>query len=304
MRMLNLRNRALKVTGLAVLAAAWLSLPLVYAQEKAAAANNINKEDTTENVPTLEDMQAMAKDLEQPKSQPAQPVAAAAPAEAAQRAKPEPIGLLQGFDPLKYTLGPDDVVEIEVMRHPEFSGSYPIDQEGKLQYKFVGDMKVVGLTKFQLEEKIREIISKYVISPEVNVNVAEFRSKVFYVLGEVGSPGKYYMRSENISVRDAVVMAGLPTQAAAMRKSRIITPDDRGGKVRNVDVYGLLYDGDLSKNLVMKPGDFLYVPSTVMAKVFRVISPASSAVATAVSPVGSIADAQGNSNNLRNNNNR
>ena len=37
------------------------------------------------------------------------------------------------FDPMQFTLGPDDTVEISVMRHPEFSGSYPINQEGKLQ---------------------------------------------------------------------------------------------------------------------------------------------------------------------------
>ena len=208
------------------------------------------------------------------------------------------------FDPLKYTLGPDDVVEISVMRHPEFTGTYPIDQEGKLQYKFVGDIHVTGMTKVQLEDKIREVISKFIIAPDVNVTITEYKSKVFYVIGDVGAPGKYYMRSENIPVRDAVVMAGLPTQAAAMRKCRIITPDEQGGKVKNVDIYALLYAGDLKKNLLLYPGDFLYVPSTVMAKVFRVISPASAAVATVVSPVSSVATAQtdtpvarGNTNN-------
>jgi len=59
----------------------------------------------------------------------------------------------KGFDPLKYTLGPDDAVEISVMRHPEFSGVYPINKEGKLQYKFVGDIEVNDLTKAQLEQK-------------------------------------------------------------------------------------------------------------------------------------------------------
>jgi polysaccharide export outer membrane protein len=154
------------------------------------------------------------------------------------------------------------------------------------------------MTKCQLEEKIREIISKFVISPEINVTITEYKSKVFYVLGEVGTPGKYYMRSETITVRDAVVMAGLPTQAAAMRKARIITPDQQGGKVQPVDVYGLLYGGDLKKNLLLHPGDFLYVPSTVMAKVFRVISPVSNAVGTAVSPATSASQGKTSSEDL------
>jgi len=49
------------------------------------------------------------------------------------------------FDPTKYTLGPDDKIEIAIQRHPEFSGVYPVNLEGKIQYKFVGDIEVSGL---------------------------------------------------------------------------------------------------------------------------------------------------------------
>lgn len=188
------------------------------------------------------------------------------------------------FDPMTYTLGPDDMVDIMVLRHPEFSGSYPINQEGKVQYKFVGDIEVNGLTKAQLEQKVRDIISTYVISPEVDVTITAYRSKVFYVLGEVGAPGKYYMRSESIPVREAVFEAGLPTHAAAMRKCQLITPAAEGKvKVKPVDLYSILYTGNLRKNITMQPGDVLYIPSTVMAKVIRVINPVSSAIGVTAS---------------------
>lgn len=197
------------------------------------------------------------------------------------------------FDPLKYKLGPDDVVEITVMRHPEFSGIYPINLEGKIQYKFVGDIDVNGLTKLELEGKIKEVISNYLISPEVNVTVLEYKSKVIYVLGEVGQPGKYYMRSETIPIREAVVQAGLPTLSAAMRKCRIVTPDKNGRvKTRAVDLYSVLYGGNLKYNLDMYPGDVLYVPSTVMAKIVRMINPVTSAV-------GVTAAAPGEASNLK-----
>lgn len=188
------------------------------------------------------------------------------------------------FDPLTYTLGPDDVVEIAVMRHPEFSGTYPVNQEGKIQYKFVGDMDVSGMTKAELENRLKQAISTYVNSPEVNVTVMEYRSKYFYVLGEVGAPGKYYMRSEKMPVREAVFEAGLPTTAAAMRKCRLISPSFKGkGKVRKVDLYSVLYAGNLKKNIMMQPGDVLYVPSTVMAKLIRVISPITTTAGVAAS---------------------
>ncbi len=48
-----------------------------------------------------------------------------------------------------YTLGPDDVIDIVVMRHPEVSGQYTINKEGKIQYEFAGDVTLAGLTKDQ-----------------------------------------------------------------------------------------------------------------------------------------------------------
>ena len=51
---------------------------------------------------------------------------------------------------MKYTLGPDDVIEIDVRRHPEFSGQYPVNSEGKIEYKFIGDVLVAGLPKVHL----------------------------------------------------------------------------------------------------------------------------------------------------------
>ena len=204
------------------------------------------------------------------------------------------------FDPLTYTLGPDDAIEISVMRHPEFSGTYPVNQEGKIQYKFVGDMEVNGLTKAQLEQRIRDVLSTYVKNPEVNVTVTDYRSKYFYVLGEVGSPGKYYMRSETMSVREAVFEAGLPTVSAAMRKCRLISPSFRGnGKVRSVDLYSVLYGGNLKKNINMHPGDVLYVPATVMAKIIRVINPVTTTVGLASSGPDSAATGRAATETLR-----
>lgn len=183
------------------------------------------------------------------------------------------------LESMKYTLGPEDIIEIYVQRHPEFSGTFPISTDGKLQYKFVGDIDVNGLTKKELEEKIKKIISNYVINPEVNVTLLEYRSKVIYVLGEVTTPGKYYMRADRITVREAIVTAGLPALTAAMRRCRLITPAKNGKvKTRTVDLYTVLYGGDLRRNLEMQPGDVLYVPATIMAKVIRVISPVTATV--------------------------
>jgi len=182
----------------------------------------------------------------------------------------------------KYTLGPDDVIEIDVRRHPEFSGKYKVTAEGKIEYKFIGDVFVGGLTKFELQERLQTILSDYIIEPEVNVQILEYLSKVFYVIGEVNRPGKYYMRGNSILILEAITQAGLPNQASATRKCRLITPNAKGtNNIIYVNVYELLYAGNLKYNLSMKPGDVLYVPSTVMAKVIQIIRPVTDTVSSA-----------------------
>ena len=183
---------------------------------------------------------------------------------------------------VKYTLGPNDVIAIDVRRHPEFSGQYKVNSEGKIEYKYVGDIIVSGLTKKQLNERLTKLLSEYIIEPDINIQIVAYLSKVFYVVGDVNHPGKFYMRGDAIKVREALVQAGLPNQAAAMRRCRIITPDEAGKEnYIDVNVYRLLYEGDLKENKIMKPGDVLYVPATIMAKIIRVIAPVTSAVGEA-----------------------
>lgn len=190
---------------------------------------------------------------------------------------------LTPIEAMKYTLGPDDIIEIEVRRHPEFSGQYPVNSEGRIEYKFVGDVVVSGLTKAQLQEKLVLTLSEYIIEPDVNVRILSYLSKVFYVVGEVNNPGKFYMKGNSITVREALVQAGLPvTGSAAMRKCRLVTPNAKGrNNYKYVNAYDLLFGGDLRQNVDMKPGDVLYVPSSIVAKIVRIISPVTNAVSSA-----------------------
>jgi polysaccharide export outer membrane protein len=175
---------------------------------------------------------------------------------------------------IKYTLGPNDIIEIEVRRHPEFSGQYIINSEGKIEYKFIGDIVVTGLTKNELKERLTEILSEFLIEPEIDVAIVAYLSKVFYVVGDVHRPGKFYMRGNTVMVREAIMQSGLPTDAAAMRRCRLITPSQTSANnYVEVDIFSLLYEGNLKQNLEMQPGDVLYIPATFIAKMIRVVSP-------------------------------
>ena len=125
-----------------------------------------------------------------------------------------------------YTLGPDDVINIIVMRHPEVSGEYTINKQGKIQYEFAGDVTLAGFTKEQAIDVLAQKLSIYIIKPEISFKITGYNSKIVYVVGEVARPGRIPMHGDTITVRDALLEAGLPLiGSAATDSASIFTPD-------------------------------------------------------------------------------
>ena len=128
----------------------------------------------------------------------------------------------------KYTLGPDDVIGIVVMRHPEVSGQYTINQEGKIHMNLPEMLILAGFTKDQAIKILTKTLSIYIIKPEITFKIIGYNSKVVYVVGEMGRPGKIPMHGDTITVRDALLEAGLPL----MGRPRPIACLDLPGCVR------------------------------------------------------------------------
>ena len=85
--------------------------------------------------------------------------------------------------------------------------------------------------------------------PEVSIAITDYKSKNVYILGEVAQPGKYPMKGDVISLRDAIVAAGLPTREAALRRVHIIKYNSGKTAYRKIDLFRLLYKGKLKYNI-------------------------------------------------------
>jgi polysaccharide export outer membrane protein len=189
----------------------------------------------------------------------------------------------------KYTLGPSDIIDVLVARHPEVGGRYTLNTEGKIQLEFVGDVSLSGLTKEGAADLLTKHLAKYIIKPEVIVKIFEYNSKVVYIVGEVGTPGKVFMRGDTITVREALLNAGLPQLTAATEAAILFTPSEDGKVVsKKVNVFELLYKGDLRQNYVMRPGDSLYLPPTLWAKVARFLNPVTQPIGQAAGSAAAI----------------
>lgn len=200
-----------------------------------------------------------------------------------------PAKLVAGEQNSRYTLGPADVIAVTVLRHPEVSGLYTLNSEGKIQFEFVGDQSLNGLTKEEAAAALAKSLEAYIVHPDITVKIMEYNSKVVYVVGEVGAPGKIYMRGDTITVRDALLAAGLPQLTASTDNATMFTPSDNGKVVsKRVNVYALLYKGDLRENYIMKPGDTIYLPPTLWAKIGRLMNPITQPVGSAAGSAAAV----------------
>ncbi len=165
-----------------------------------------------------------------------------------------------------YTLGRGDVIRLIVRGQPEFSGDFVIGPDGRIQYSYLGDLPAAGQTKEEFSAALTKELEQYVRVPEVSVTIIGYHSKAIYILGGVGSPGKYFLSGDTIRLRDAIFGAGLPTRAASFRHVYIIEPDLQKPTYQVVNLYEVLYKGRMEDNIELHSGNIVVVPTTVLSE--------------------------------------
>lgn len=160
-----------------------------------------------------------------------------------------------------YRLGPRDVVRVTVYNNPDLTTEAQLDAHGKIVFPLIGPIDLGGLEKGAAESKITNALVKgsYVKEPQVNLFVAQFRSRQVSILGHVQKPG-YYALDALSRLADVLALAGgINTTGADL--VTVIKNDAAGGQTRvEVDSNRMLREGDLKQNLVIEDGDVIYVP--------------------------------------------
>ncbi|MDB5193829.1 MAG: sugar transporter [Segetibacter sp.] len=119
---------------------------------------------------------------------------------------------------------PDDMLEIKIAGANEATtalfntyssvvgsetGSKPagyiIDSRGEIEFPIIGKVKASGLTKEEFSEKLKKLVAKYLKDPLVSVRFTNFR---FTVLGEVKAPGSFSLPNEQVTILQALGLAG------------------------------------------------------------------------------------------------
>ncbi|HXV36763.1 MAG TPA: SLBB domain-containing protein, partial [Myxococcota bacterium] len=128
----------------------------------------------------------------------------------------------------------------------------------------IGEVEAGGRTIPEISSEIEERIARYKRGPVVDVSLLAAASTDITVLGEVAAPSTFPLVRET-RVLDAIGQVGGLTNFSWSSRIRVIRERDGKAEVVRVD-FSEIRDGDMTSNVVLLPGDFIYVPPTLWAR--------------------------------------
>lgn len=183
-----------------------------------------------------------------------------------------------------YVIGRDDILDITVWQSPDLTKSLAVQSDGTIDYPLIGNLPAAGLTPADLQKTIQERLSQgFVKDPKVSVSIKEYNSKKILVFGEVGKPGLFKIKGPVPVLELLFMVGGAKPDAKRMTVIRPTSPSsstfdasqfttspvyseqkaaaDNSAQTIKVDLIALLSKGDLSQNVLIVPGDTIYVAS-------------------------------------------
>jgi len=165
-----------------------------------------------------------------------------------------PLDLLQV--PSDYIIGAGDGLQVRIWGQLEADLRVTVDRSGQIYLPRVGPISVAGVHYGELEQYLKNEVSKMFRNFNLTATVARLRSIQVLVVGNARYPGTYTISSLSTLV-NAIFVSGGSTPQGSLRHIQVRRD---GTTVTDFDFYDLLIKGDKSKDVRLQPGDVLYIP--------------------------------------------
>lgn len=133
------------------------------------------------------------------------------------------------------TLDPEASAPFNLFRGAEEGGiraeqvNYLVDKNGEIDFPVIGKIKIEGLSPSETRMLLREKLKDYLKDPIINIRIRNF---TVTVLGAVNRPGTYPVNGEQITIMEALGMAG-DINIKGRRDNVMVIRDFDGTKVYN-----------------------------------------------------------------------
>lgn len=191
---------------------------------------------------------------------------AAAQAPGAQQPPPADPPVVRA-DAKAYVAGPGDTLNIVIYGENDLQKEFKVGVDGIINFPFIGDLKVAGLTVRGIEAEVRKrlVAGGYLTDPQVVANVTEFRSQNVQVQGQVNKPGDIMLSGSEMTLTRALSRAEMTALAGSYIEIRRLKAGVDPSKV-GPDSYDVirvqrkdLFE-DFKDDPALQDGDIVFVP--------------------------------------------
>ncbi|PTX42638.1 polysaccharide export outer membrane protein [Christiangramia gaetbulicola] len=140
-------------------------------------------------------------------------------------------------------------------QNPSLSG-YLVSPDGLINFPVLGEIKVEGLTRTQVQKKLEKEIETFVKDPIVDVRIVNFK---ITVLGEIGN-GRVEVTDGRVTILELIAMSGGIPYSGRRENVMIIREENGIKKIGYID----MTDTELFKSpyYYLKQNDIVYVEPT------------------------------------------
>ncbi|MBC2606263.1 polysaccharide biosynthesis/export family protein [Pelagicoccus albus] len=174
------------------------------------------------------------------------------------------IAPLKGREDTKanYQLSPGDTLQMSILQEPDMKTEVRVSIDGTIQLPLVGEVQVAGKSLPELRKELYTAYdSKYLVRPQIALNIKEYAQRRVRVRGEVNKPGFVLIPpEENFTLIDVITAAGDITPSGNERKVELRRFDrDGSSSTQTIDLSQLDRYPELSQSY-LKDGDEVIVP--------------------------------------------
>ena len=177
--------------------------------------------------------------------------------------KPQPLPPAPSIE--GYVVGAPDELAVHILPDPEINREVRVRPDGMISIDLVGDVQAAGRTPREIALDIQDQIGRFKRDAVVNVTVISSPSQFVTVYGEVVSPGIFALETET-RVSEAIGRVGGTRPFANLDAIRLIRTRGNQTEIFVIDLAAISY-GDMRTNYVMREGDLIVVPPTILARI-------------------------------------
>lgn len=158
-----------------------------------------------------------------------------------------------------YVIGVSDVIEVQVWKEPDLSKTQAVRLDGRISLPLLGDIDAAGKTTSQLAKLIEKELKKVVADPVVTVMVGESKSRRYYIIGQIASPGEFPL-DYPLTLSQAIARSGGFLEWADKSEISVIRHEKGEKKIFKFNYDSFVKGKNLEQDVLIAPGDTIVIP--------------------------------------------